>query len=647
MKRKLLYQLGAFMALISFLVTTKTSFSQTLTIDENFTPLTWSAATLPVSNTSYAWGSWDATNKIMTMNRSIVIDRTGSTRVEFVIDGITVVFGTSHSLTVEAGEKFTLQNGGKLTATSSGSYWLGVIANGSSGAVQFNTALGVPEVYEPYNGSTSYNTSQTLVEFNTSEIQYAQTGILSDAGAIILANGSTLRDCQVGIEIKNYTHPSISGVSHMDERNASYISGCSFLTYQLKSYTTSNSDFSSYRMLKLDNVFGIHIQGSNFFNYTINQPSYTCTGRGYGLYAANASFAMHKSGTATKNTTTNCISYDGSGCAFLGHSKGIYFVESSSPTQRANSSIVNANFNGCYASIDILRGERHLISDCDIETSYSTNLASSHNCTENVAGIRIKDAASFVVQRNTLSGFISNSVPLDVDLVSVDNGGSNSNRIQKNSFTGDFTTNRTDKMTGIRMNNDNSLIEPWCGNSFASLDNAIWVESGPINSYWVATGAAGNLDLANTFSSNQVDLRNSINTVITYCENHTKWSNFIQVAPFGYNWQQTEPDAENSCPDLDCFSWYPTSIQKIEVPAYNLYPNPALPNGSVQVSFEKAFTGTISVYNALGVLVQQSQVRNSTQETLSTHSYMPGIYMVVFTTKAGGGRATSLLSVSQ
>ncbi|HYG15363.1 MAG TPA: T9SS type A sorting domain-containing protein, partial [Bacteroidia bacterium] len=381
-------------------------------------------------------------------------------------------------------------------------------------------------------------------------------------------------------------------------------------------------------------------------------PVPNCTGMGYGIYAYNSSFAVHNSGTATRDNTTNCISYDGAPTGFEYFSFSIYSEESAiAPAIRSKTTIANANISHATNGITIKGGDAHLITKCSVKVDQQrrVDLLGYIGC-GTPKGVFLKDVGSFVVDHTVFEAVFSSTggfLNQNMDLLHVDNGGDKPNRITENTFQTSGTYAQPTAVIGMRFSNNNSNIQPWCNNAFSgTYTTCIWVESGPINLEWQP---AGGYNIGNTYAGG-LYLNNTAGSgnEISYYED------ILFFPPAGKFSPATGPGAwdfvqtfnENPCDDLQCWFWYPYSVKEVDAVEFNLYPNPQNKNGRVTIDFPDEFTGSITIYNLLGSEIHSRNVKYTQREELNTLGLQPGIYMIVFQAK-NGARKSGLLSITE
>ena len=156
---KLVYKPTKLMLVAALLITS----TYNLSAYDISTTTTWNVAYF-TSNPTPSFGTWNSTTNTLTMNQSIEVKN--NTTVFTITDGVTVLFGETHNIYLNAGTSLIVNGGVTLSYNSStGNYWAGISAAGDVNEPQFNlgSAANIPAEYETRNASTVYNDDQTYV----------------------------------------------------------------------------------------------------------------------------------------------------------------------------------------------------------------------------------------------------------------------------------------------------------------------------------------------------------------------------------------------------------------------------------------------------------------------------------------------------
>jgi hypothetical protein len=606
------------------------------------TSITWDVSYF-TSNPTPSFGTWDGVNNILTMNalEIISVDRGGNPgRVEFVIDGITIVFSSTISqITVSEGESLEITS---ATVTSSSSYWFGIIALGESSERQFATGSTLPPKEVPFDGSTSYNTAQTIVNINSnSEINLARWGVRSDDGAILLCDNVTFNDCEKSIGFTPYTHQGPEDL--IEVRNASHVTDCNFIWNNIIGFPLGAgfiTDFTTRNAIRLVGVYGIHIQGISIAN--TNTSYEVCGNRGLGVFASDAIFLMHASGTPTTPDANGCFVYSGGRDNNIGDiSMGVDIVESATiPTIRAEATIIDLTTTRVQFGVNSLRGSSLVIRTCNFNLEeadrYIDNSLSGGSCFgDKYFGVNLNATEKFVINNSGFSGIPLADDPDDVRFVIANNCGTKDNKIYSNFFsvTGADPVSNTTDFIGVELRGTNSNIEIGC-NNFTDVYKAIQVNSGAnVGTSWT-NSLNDEEQMKNTFTNTTafsfIDLNNLSATPIDYKATTFEWNTSptpIVRAPF-LSWTNTAASLEGTCTVMRCdVQQVGLSSKKITKEIFaNVYPNPA--TTALSISFENEFSGTVKLVDIAGKQLLHQKVSNSTSLPLNVSQIASGIYFL-------------------
>lgn len=595
------------------------------------TSATWNATNF--NSSPPLFGTWNNLTNTLTLTQSVVIDRgLNPGRVTLTISGIIVQFAAATSITVQTNEELIVTGGASLQESST--WWQGINALGDNTEDQF--VSGIPEKFEPFNNTTTYNTDQTNVEIASSSIRKAELGVRSVNGAILQLSASTFTDCEVAVRIEDYTHADI-GATEMFDRNACFVDECIFESNAVQNFSHSNSDFTNYAMIDLIEVFGVHIQGCSFENTDFT--ARFCGERGVGVRAEDATFTIHQSGDATLGLD-NCVTYDGLPNEFTSLSSGIQCFESVSPTRRSNVAIHACEFTLCENAIHADGNHRVLITSCDVVDLSGVDVyaSSSIACAGGYQMVLLENLDEFVLQKNNFSATPLYNHVQPISMVRIDNCGSRDNKIYQNTFINPApdAPNTTD-ITGIELMNTNSRIEIWC-NEFESCQFGITVANGStINATW-QNDLSGNPAVGNVFTGTDrnKDLNNLSSTTITYHETNgtfppnitSRWTKFTELA-------------EASCTDFPCDEWpIGVGMSDINTGSANVYPNPVNSSETIIIQMESPLTGTIAIYDVLGRVERTYSSTETMNIEIKDHNLNPGIHFIVI--QSATGEKTSL-----
>lgn len=607
------------------------------------TTTTWNAAYF-ASNPPTTYGTWDATNKILTLNFTEDIIVKNNTTVFTITDGITVKFSSEKKLEVQQGATLIVNSGSSLTYNSlTGNYWLGVIGKGNSSEPQFDlsSASNVPEVYETRNANTVYDADQTYIYFDDVIVERAKNGVLSENGAIARVENSEFIDCETAYEVESYKHPTTPAVvNNLELRNASFISDCTISWENIINFSTTGSatTFELYYGIYIGSAYGIHIQGVSIANNSTLDGD-GCFDRGTGIHTLDGNYVIHKSGTPTYNAGGDgCVTYDGTANTITDVSVGINITESTFPVPdpRVNVSVLETTITDTRFAIRAVNGLRILIKDCTIDMEEVDKYVDATNtCGLGYYGIQTFQIEQILIDNNIFTGTPLNDVPLPVDFVILDECKNKDNKVFKNTFTvtSPNISNAT-VFTGVTLKDNNSAVEVLC-NTFDGMHDGIHVlPASNINTLWQNKHSTkAGKQVSNTFSNRlSTDLRNSSTTPITYRESNSNWSTIITSGL----WSQIVDNLENSCPDFPCSGW-PIGVginAPTAVGSYTLYPNPA--NTTVNIEFnEHEFSGEIKLTDILGRVALQKTTTHSFSEQLNISHLAKGIYLIQLTDNEG------------
>jgi len=461
----------------------------------------------------------------------------------------------------------------------------------------------------------------------SSEIFKALIALYSNNGAIIRAAFSKIEDCRTGVKIENYTHPTSINTENLDYRNASYISEMTIEMDDLLGYSSYDGFYGVY----LDNVYGVHIQGS--FIHNANGSTFTvtdCNSLGKGIYSYNSIFSMHKSGDVSSfDETTGCVDYNGSKCTIQRFSYGVYCEEPSIPTSiRPKFMIQENNFNYNQVGVAAYGGTDYAFKDNIVHVNTSLIWGLGYSCSVNPKGVLFDHVRSFGVVNNTFDVvfglYTSSTTTPFIDLLEIVDCGDAANKIQDNGFSGQQLQSFYGiQETGIRLSGNNSQVEPWCNNTISRLSYGIYVESGStINTTWGSPG----INVANTYSQNYFyDLYNATSSNIGYYAKLLEWSAITKNNPWTPQYEENP-----NCPTLNCMFWTPLNVgQAIQNTDVRVYPNPTNHHSTLNLESEKMIEGTIKVIDIQGktILTQQLTLNNRFQINIS--KLKPGSYMVL------------------
>ncbi len=620
-----------------------------LTIDENspyyvapfngvWNDANWSSFFSNNSGTN-SFFTWDNNTKTLTVHEDILIKRStapGAPRIELSIDGSNSfdIFmdgakpsGSRIGIQVNAGEFLELTNGVSLSTTRDD--WSGISATGLPLISQFDLSAepNIPPYYDPYDGSTIYNTNQTMVTMEgSSEIFKALIALHSANGAIIRAAYSKIEDCRTGVKIENYTHPTNPIADNLEYKNASYLEG---MTINLNQIIDGAADYGSYYAVYLNGVHGIHIAGCTFENLKGSTFAViNCSSLGIGVYAYNSSLSMHKSGASTYDPISGCVDYSGPVSKVKRFSQGIYSIESASPPAvRSKLAIQENTFDHNLAGIIAVRGTDYAFKDNIIHVETSINWPVNCPCSFEPQGISLTNVNSFGIYHNTIWGNwdmrSKDSPQSQMDLIKIDNCGSAKNKIQANTIIGGYINGIVE--TGLRIIGLNDNLEPWCDNRFERLDNGILIEAGATpNSLWGRPGSGiySNDNVRNTYTSNVTDLAN-YSASITYVEDPVVWAQYTIIGP----WSQIQ-GGEALCTALNCKFWTPLPITKISQEAILIYPNPSNGSSTLFLQSEVTLSGELVITDITGKQVQKRAISPTNDLQIDVSNFKKGTYFI-------------------
>ena len=78
-----------------------------------------------------------------------------------------------------------------------------------------------------------------------------------------------------------------------------------------------------------------------------------------------------------------------------------------------------------------------------------------------------------------------------------------------------------------------------------------------------------------------------------------------------------------------------TGLQPTNLTGATIYPNPVA--GTIHVAFSQLFEGTLSLYNAFGVLMHRASLMQNRQYDIASLSFADGFYYLVFRDQSGTG----------
>ena len=611
------------------------------------TTTTWDVAYF-TSNPTPSFGTWNSSTNTLTMNQNIEVKN--NTTVFTITDGITVLFGETHGIYVNAGTSFIVDGGVTLSYNSStGNFWAGIFATGDVNESQFNlgSAANIPAEYETRNASTVYNDNQTYVWINGVTLERMRFGLQSDGGAILRVENSVFTDCETSVSLLNYTQAfSVSIVNGLEWRNASYISDCDFNWWSVVPYPKTGggtiSNFATYVAINLFQVHGIHVQGIDIKNNSTSFFSTVCGQRGRGIAVGNASISIHSSGTPTYSDPASggngCVSYSGNDNTITDTDLGIEIIENTTPVpdQRINATFQDIRFGNLPYGIYVNNSYRILVKDCQFNMEYIDTYMSTSSyapCPEPPTGIFAGTVEQLMIYNNTFNGRPLTRVPSSVMFVHLRDCGKKDNKVFQNTFTvSSPNISNATIFRGVELSNENSKVEVLC-NTFNAMHTAIEVASGStINNVWEnkRTGGA----LANTFNGSlDKDLKNLSTTLIDYYE---KSLNFVPYKKLG-SWKNVDASTEDDCSPFPCTEWpigvgfYPVKEKTI---GYTAYPNP-VSSGSLYIDFEEEFTGDIVLVDLLGRTVARQSLTYTTNAEVPTQYLAEGVYVLMVQTQSG------------
>lgn len=641
------------------------SFSQ-LTIDNNSTyvtsfdvalgdPADWNAANWDAFfGITSGWDDdsyfkWDTDADELTVKQSLILHHSIN------IENITVLLGETHSITVDQGDDIIKIIDATLKPNSASSYWQGINAEYSGSSVDFHFDVFTewhpeytPPYYVPKDANTKYcDACRSFIFLNGATVEKALTGIRSWYGQAIISENSHFINCPIGIEIKYFTHDDPIWGNGWERRNASYVSDTEFAYDEL---IGSHSDFSNYTMINLAGVQGIHIQGCTFENN--NTTTYAdCGKRGTGIKVADASCAIHASGTPDPDDPdgSDCVTYPGTANTFSNLSNGIYIEESSTPpTLRPHITVMDCTFNKVQNGFTMTRGERLAMRNCTFNMA-DVDEFSTTSSTCLFKAVTLNTVQEFVLEANTFTGEpLTNIIsPVGVDFIQLNDCWKKDNKIYKNTFQVTSASSNA-KYTGIRLSGENSKIEIAC-NSFSEVNTGILVQNGSIiNNLWFNKNSSPGKAMQNNFTGtvtalSRKDLKNLSSTNISYREKPAVWANIIKDGPWT---NSSEANENNSCNPLLCNIW-PIGVGIEDVyPAesFKIYPNPA--SEYIDIDFDNSFTGSITVRDISGREVTSVIVSDVFTNRMSVENLATGLYFIIVQHE-NGQIATFKISVKE
>lgn len=279
-------------------------FSQNIVINTN---TIWNASYM--NSTPPSGGTWDAGSSTFTLDPSVNLEVNGG-GIIFTIEGISVAFQNGTSLTLNAPDRLIVTTSAELLPADE--WWIGIEATGNPSISQFDlgVANSIPEYYEWKASTPAYDPFQATVELLVnSKVIGAEIGINSIDGAIVMVEDAEFIDCMTAIKIANYVHPAHPNGTELNRRNASYVRNCNINVYNVQNYSSVQSDYTNYKQIILENVYGIHFAGVGLFNNDVVARDCSMLERGIGFYTRQATFTLHDGGLPIYDPITNCVSY--------------------------------------------------------------------------------------------------------------------------------------------------------------------------------------------------------------------------------------------------------------------------------------------------------------------------------------------------
>ena len=539
------------------------------------------------------------------------------------ITNATLTFGFLTQINVQAGAKLLIFN-----STLQGSIscpWNGIRVYGSTGTPtsQYNSSTLVKDTI-----SNGY-----VLITKGSFIKYADAGVRTYGGGIVVANKATFTDNNIGIYIdqSGYTDANANKVrddkSSTKKHSANWINNTTFkLTAFYHNYTNYSDQWGVY----LAHGTYIEIGGCKFENDDLSYKG-TDETRGGGVYSAGTQVAIHNGGDGSGAGGDSCYSFNNVSTLFKQLSIGVS-VDTFSVL-----GIDNANFTNVFCGITLIGGNHHVVKHDTFTFDSTANIFSTNNLHYFVKTFYATDLLIY-------GNYASSNWPRTTHFIDIDNSSSFPSEIYKNTlicYSSQFGINSSSDwpssfltskplVMGIYFNDDNTGVHQLKCNSFTGMEFDIYIDG-------TFAGAIGGSTYGakNSFSTvSFVSVTSSSASVTYYNFDAAYLPSFFAPVTF------SPASAETSCPNLDCWHWTASIEDVLSAMELAIFPNPANDHLSIRYANNPRIKDlTMEIYDLHGRLIYSHLITNEPFGfDVNTQAMPQGLYVYRITSEGISGK---------